>query len=126
LRYGGVPGVARPVAHIVQGANANEDRRRLTPFDLDRICVETYYCYEENFMRLESAGALAREKGLTVPQVALAYTLDQPLEIFVLLVCNTGDEFGANIEAGAVELIPEELSRLENGPSLQQEQASSA
>jgi aryl-alcohol dehydrogenase-like predicted oxidoreductase len=77
-------------------------------------------------VRLESAGAIAREKGLTVPQVALAYTLDQPLEIFALLGCNTGDEFRANIEAGAVELTPEELSWLENGPSLQQEQASSA
>jgi len=125
LKYGGVPGVAKPVAHIVQGAHHNEDRKRLTPFDLDRTCVETY-CYEENFKRLECAGALAREKGLTVPLVALAYTLDQPLEIFALLGCNTGDEFSAIIEAGAVELKSEELSWLENGTSLQQEQATSA
>jgi aryl-alcohol dehydrogenase-like predicted oxidoreductase len=91
-------------------------RDNLDTFDatLDKICVETY-CYEENFGRLDRAGVLAREKGLTVPQVALAYALDQPLEIFALVGCNTGEEFRANVEAGAVELTPEELAWLENG-----------
>ena len=81
---------------------------------LDRICVETY-CYEENFGRLDRAGVLAREKGLTVPQVALAYALDQPLEVFALVGCNTGDEFRADVEASGVELSPEEIAWLENG-----------
>jgi aryl-alcohol dehydrogenase-like predicted oxidoreductase len=91
-------------------------RDNLDTFDatLDKICVETY-CYEENFGRLDRAGVLAREKGLTVPQVALAYVLDQPLDIFALVGCNTGEEFRVNVEAGAVELTPEELAWLENG-----------
>ena len=81
---------------------------------LDRLCVETY-CHEENFGRLDRARALAEEKGLTVPQVALAYVLDQPLEVFALVGCNTGDEFRDNVEAGGVELSPEELAWLEKG-----------
>jgi len=81
---------------------------------LDRLCVETY-CQEENFGRFDRANVLAREKGLTVPQVALAYVLDQPLEVFALVGCNTGEEFRANVEAGAVGLTPEELAWLENG-----------
>ena len=91
-------------------------RHNLDTFDAvhDRICVETY-CYEENFGRLDRAGTLAREKGLTVPQVALAYVLDQPLEVFALVGCNTGEEFRANVEAGAVALSPEEIAWLENG-----------
>jgi aryl-alcohol dehydrogenase-like predicted oxidoreductase len=91
-------------------------RDNLDTFDapLDRICVDTY-CYEENFGRLDRAGVLAREKGLTVPQVALAYALDQPLEIFALVGCNTGEEFRANVEAGAVVLTPEEIVWLESG-----------
>jgi len=96
--------------------------------ELDRSCVETD-CYEENFGRLERAGALAREKGLTVPQVALAYALDQPLEVFALVGCRTGDEFRANVEATGVELTPEEITWLENGdadPSQEQEPVSSA
>jgi aryl-alcohol dehydrogenase-like predicted oxidoreductase len=93
---------------------------------LDRICVRTY-CYEENFRRLERAGVLAREKGLSIPQVALAYALDQPLEVFALVGCNTGDEFRTNVEAGAVELTPEELAWLENGDAPQEgERISSA
>jgi aryl-alcohol dehydrogenase-like predicted oxidoreductase len=105
-------------------------RDNLDTFDayLDRICVETY-CYEENFGRLDRAGALARKKGLTVPQVALAYALDQPLEVFALVGCNTGDEFRANAEASGVELTPEEIAWLENGDagaSREEEPASSA
>jgi aryl-alcohol dehydrogenase-like predicted oxidoreductase len=93
--------------------------------DLDRICVETY-CYEENFGRLDRAGVLAGEKGLTVPQVALAYALDQPLEVFALVGCNTGAEFRANVEAGAVVLTPEEIAWLENGDAPSEERRSSA
>lgn len=95
---------------------------------LDRLCIETY-CQEENFGRFDRASVLAREKGLTVPQVALAYVLDQPLEVFALVGCNTGEEFRANVEAVAVGLTPEELAWLENGDAsapLKEERTSSA
>jgi aryl-alcohol dehydrogenase-like predicted oxidoreductase len=98
---------------------------------LDRICVMTY-CHQENFGHFDRAEVLAREKGLSVPQVALAYALDQPLEVFALVGCNTGDEFRANVEAGAVGLTPEELAWLENGDAgasqkkAQEERTSSA
>ena len=50
-----------------------------------------------------------------MPQVALTYVLAQPLEIFAIVGCNTGEEFRANVEAGALVLTPEELAWLENG-----------
>lgn len=81
---------------------------------LDRLCVETY-CHEENFERLDRARGLADEKGLSVPQIALAYVLDQPLELFALVGCNTGEQFRANVAAGEVRLTPEELAWLESG-----------
>ncbi|MGH3148539.1 MAG: aldo/keto reductase [Rubrobacter sp.] len=81
---------------------------------LDQLCVETY-CYEENFERFDRARLLADEKGLTVPQIALAYVLDQPLEVFALVGCNTGEEFRANVAAGDLRLTPEELVWLESG-----------
>jgi len=91
-------------------------RDNLDSFDgyLDRLCVETY-CHEENFERLDRASVLADEKGLAVPQIALAYVLDQPLEVFALVGCNTGEEFRANVAAGDVRLTPEELAWLESG-----------
>ena len=81
---------------------------------LDRLCVQTY-CHEENFARLDRARVLADERGLSLPQVALAYVLDQPLEVFALVGCNTGEEFEANVAAGDIGLTPEEISWLESG-----------
>ena len=43
-----------------------------------------------------SARGLARQKGLTVPQVALAYLFAQPLNTFALVGCETADEFRAD------------------------------
>jgi aryl-alcohol dehydrogenase-like predicted oxidoreductase len=76
--------------------------------------VETY-CHEENFDRLDRASVLAEERGLSVPQIALAYVLDQPLEVFALVGCNTGEEFRANVAACEVQLTPEELAWLDSG-----------
>jgi aryl-alcohol dehydrogenase-like predicted oxidoreductase len=79
---------------------------------LDKLCVESY-CYEDNFKRLERARQLAEEKGLTLPQVALAYVLSQPLNIFALVGCQSGAEFKANMEASQVRLTPAEIEWLE-------------
>lgn len=79
---------------------------------LDKLCVESY-CYEDNFKRLDRAEELAKEKGLTLPQIATAYVMSQPLNIFALVGCRTGDEFRANMEALALKLTPEEIAWLE-------------
>ena len=79
---------------------------------LDKLCVQAY-CYEDNFKRLDRVRLLAQEKGLTIPQVALAYVLSQPLNIFALVGCQSGAEFKANLEASEVRLSPEEIAWLE-------------
>ena len=79
---------------------------------LDKTCVDSY-AYEQNFQRLDRVAQLAGEKGLSVPQVALAYVLSQPLNIFALVGCATPDEFRANAEAAAVRLTPEEMAWLD-------------
>lgn len=79
---------------------------------LDRLCVESY-CSEENFRRLDRAEQLAAKKGLSLPQVALAYVMSQPLDIYALVGCQTADEFRANAAASEVALTPEEIAWLE-------------
>jgi len=79
---------------------------------LDKLCVESY-CVEENFRRLERAEELAQEKGLTLPQVAMAYVMNQPLNIFALVGCQSGAEFKANLVACEVTLSPQEIAWLE-------------
>lgn len=73
------------------------------------------YCTEENLDRLERAERLAHEHGLTVPQVAVAYVLSQPLNLFALVGCVTGEEFAANVAALALDLSPADLAWLETG-----------
>ncbi len=79
---------------------------------LDKVCVHAY-CYEQNFKRLDRAQALARQRGLTTAQVALAYVLSQPLNVFALVGCNTVAEFAENLAASEIKLTSEELAQLE-------------
>lgn len=79
---------------------------------LPKLCVECY-CTEENFKRLDRVRELADEKGLSIPQLALAWVLNQPMEIFPLVGCLTGDEFKVNVEALDVKLTPEEIAWLD-------------
>jgi aryl-alcohol dehydrogenase-like predicted oxidoreductase len=78
----------------------------------DRLCIETY-CVEENFQRLDRAERLAAEHGVTPPQIALAYVMSQPLDIYALVGCQNGAEFAANAAALDIRLTPEELAWLD-------------
>jgi len=77
--------------------------------NIDQSCVHAY-CYEQNFQRLDRVAELAREKGKSVPQIALAWVLQQPLNIFALVGCETPDEFKANCEALEFQLSETELA----------------
>ncbi|MBV7331005.1 aldo/keto reductase [Chloroflexi bacterium TSY] len=79
---------------------------------LDKLCVEVY-CSEENFERLDRVQILAEEKGLSIPQIATAYVMSVPLNIFALVGCRTADEYKANDEAMSRKLTPEEIAWLE-------------
>jgi len=71
-------------------------------------------CYRsrDNLARLDRTFELAKEKGLSVAQVAVAYVLNQPLNLFALTACRTADEIRANAEAVDVNLSEEELAWL--------------
>jgi aryl-alcohol dehydrogenase-like predicted oxidoreductase len=89
-------------------------RSNLDTFEsyFDQLCVNSY-CYEDNFRRLDRAAFLAEAKGLTLSQVALAYVMNQPLNIFALVGCRTGAEFENNVVALDVQLTAEEIAWLE-------------
>ena len=76
------------------------------------------YCYEENFERLDRAEKMAQEKGSTIPQIALAYVLNQPMNICAAVGCNTPEEFEQCAEASEVVLTPEELGWLDKGEKI--------
>lgn len=89
------------------------ERDNLDTFDsyLDKLCVDCY-CTEENFQRLDRVKELAEEHSLTIPQVATAYVMSYPLNIFALVGCNHPSEYKANMEAMSLKLTPAELAWL--------------
>lgn len=84
---------------------------------LDTLAVSSYGV-EDNFRRLDRAEQLAAEKGVSLPQLALAYVLSQPLDIYALVGCSTGAEFAANVEAMSLELTADECRWLESGAQI--------
>ncbi len=80
--------------------------------ELDQFCIEAY-CYEENFKRLDRVGQLAEEKGLTIPQIAMAYVMSQAMNTFALVGCENGAQFKDNLEASELKLSAAEIAWLE-------------
>lgn len=78
----------------------------------DKLAAESYGS-EENFARLDRAEELAARKGISVPQVVLAYILSQPLDIYPLVGGYTIAEFRANAAACDTPLSADEVAYLE-------------
>jgi aryl-alcohol dehydrogenase-like predicted oxidoreductase len=75
-------------------------------------CMVHSYAYPENFRRLDRLGELAREKGVTVPQLALGYVLNYPLNLFALVGGCTPAEIRGILPALDVLLTPTEMAWL--------------
>ena len=71
------------------------------------------YASEANFQRLDRASLLAKEKGLTAAQVAFAYVMNQPMNVFAIVGPHSGEKFKANIEASEVQLTSQEMDWLD-------------
>src|SRR5258706_13885284 len=81
---------------------------------MESITVRSYGD-EANFQRLDRAQALGQKKGLTASQIALAYILNQPLNLFALVGCQTAAEYAENAAAVDLKLTPEEVAWLDSG-----------
>ena len=73
------------------------------------------YGSEDNFSRMARARRLAEAKGLTLPQLALAYSQNHPLNLFSLVGCRAPEEYADNIVALETPLTAEEIIWLETG-----------
>ncbi len=71
------------------------------------------YAYPQNFDRLDRAEALASKRGLTMPQIALAWVLSYPLDIYALVGSATPDEMKSNVAASEIKLTPQEVAYLD-------------
>jgi len=73
------------------------------------------YAHEVNFAKLDRASELAEEKGVSVPQIALAYILNQPFNVFPIVGAASGKELGEAVAAADIVLTAQELAWLDTG-----------
>lgn len=78
----------------------------------DEVVVRTY-AKETNFQRLDRAAILASEKGVTPAHIALAYVINQPMNMFSVVGPHSAGKFAANIEAANIRLTPQEMDWLD-------------
>jgi aryl-alcohol dehydrogenase-like predicted oxidoreductase len=92
---------------------------RITPADysdleskLDRACRRAY-CHEPNFRRLERALDLSSERGISVPQLVLAFMFHSGVNVFPIVGAANGREFEENVKAFEVSLTEGERAWLD-------------
>jgi aryl-alcohol dehydrogenase-like predicted oxidoreductase len=78
----------------------------------DLVCARSFGV-EDNFKRLDRAEELAKERGMTTAQIAMAYILNQPVDVFPLVGCRTPAEFAENAAALGTKLTPAEVAWLD-------------
>jgi aryl-alcohol dehydrogenase-like predicted oxidoreductase len=78
------------------------------PDSIDIFC-RTGYCCEENFVRIDRCQEIADEKGCTIPQVAMAYVLDCPMNAYPVIGAANRAELESSIGALNVKLTPQEV-----------------
>jgi aryl-alcohol dehydrogenase-like predicted oxidoreductase len=99
-------------AGFFSGRYRPEDPHTAVRHHLDRLCIDTYAC-DDNFRRLDRARTLATEKGVTVAQVALAWLMSQPLDVFAVVGATTPAHLAECARAVDLSLSVEECSWLE-------------
>ena len=82
------------------------------PESINEFC-RIGYCYEENFVRIDRCKEIAEEKGCTIPQVAMAYVLDCPMNAFPISGGANRAEIESSLGALNVKLTPQEVLYLE-------------
>ena len=75
--------------------------------------IAAEYDFPENHERLRRVMKLADEKGLTVPQVAIAWTLSQKMFVAPILSPSTPEHLRSNVEAFDIRLTEEECAWLD-------------
>ena len=83
---------------------------------LDGAALEAY-AHEVNFARLDRVVKLAKQKGVSVPQIALAYILQQPLKVFPIVGAASEKELEDIVAVMDISLTDEECVWLENSAS---------
>lgn len=82
------------------------------PEEIDPVCLKAY-CGDENFTRLERCSEIAKQRGCEIPQVAIAFILDCPMNVYPIIGAANKAEMESSIGALNVKLTPAEVAYLD-------------
>jgi len=84
--------------------------RELLEKDPDSINPGTRvaYCHEVNFKRLDRAAELAKQKGVTIAQIGLAYAMCGEMDVYPIIGARNKEEVISSLEALEIKLTKEE------------------
>ncbi|WP_277678992.1 aldo/keto reductase [Gracilibacillus dipsosauri] len=88
---------------------------RFTPEDRSNEDLVRVFYSDANWDRLRRAEKLAKEKGVTAIQIALAYVLNQKFPTCALIGAQNEQELVSCLEGSEIELSSNEVDWLENG-----------
>ncbi len=66
--------------------------------------VRIGYCHPDNFTRIERAAELAKAKGLTIPQVCMAYTMSGGFEVLPIIGARNHEELMSTLSTLEIRL----------------------
>ena len=81
---------------------------------LDSAALKAY-AHEVNFQKLHRAHSMAEQKGLTVPQIAIAYILNQPFKVFPIVGAASKQELTEAAALTGIALSEKECAWLDGG-----------
>ena len=79
---------------------------------LSPLWVRSAFGSKDNFERVEACEALAKEKGYTMAQIALAWTLHSPMNVFPIVGTLSPKHLQATVDALEITLSDEEYIHL--------------
>lgn len=97
---------------VLFSGNATKDQLTGRGETIDPICAKAY-CVEPNFKRLDRVQILAKEKGYTVAQIALAFVNNSKMNVFPISGVANRTELQSTIDAMDIILSQTELDWLD-------------
>ena len=79
---------------------------------MDEPGILGYFC-ENNLERLARCEELAKKYGVSVPQIAMAWIFNQPMDVFAICAPINNEQLESNIAAMELKLTSEELAWLD-------------
>jgi aryl-alcohol dehydrogenase-like predicted oxidoreductase len=83
-----------------------------SPESVDAACAKAF-CGDTNFKRLERAALLAEEKGVFIPQIALAFILSGDMNVYPVIGAADRTEIESSIGSLNVKLTSKERAWLD-------------